>query len=127
MIAIDTSSLRRFAAGERGEDTAAVAAALENDEAVLPPMVVTEALSDPRLDPAFIEALRAMPLLPVLSGYWHRAGELRARLLKRQKKAALADTLIAQSCIDSDVPLITHDRDFRHFVKLGLKLLQGRR
>jgi predicted nucleic acid-binding protein len=114
-------------AGERVEDTTAVAAALEADEAVLPPIVVTEALSDPQLDPDFIQALRAMPLLPVLNGYWHRAGELRANLLKKQTKAALADTLIAQSCIDSDVPLITHDRDFRHFVKLGLKLLQAER
>jgi len=31
----------------------------------------------------------------------------------------LADTLIAQSCIDHDVRLVTRDDDFRHFVRLG--------
>jgi len=36
----------------------------------------------------------------------------------------LADTLIAQSCIDYRVPLITRDSDFRHFAKYcGLILL----
>jgi predicted nucleic acid-binding protein len=35
----------------------------------------------------------------------------------------LGDALIAQSCIDHDVPLITRDTDFRHFAKhCGLKL-----
>jgi predicted nucleic acid-binding protein len=39
-------------------------------------------------------------------------------------KAKLADTLIAQLCIDHEVPLITRDRDFSHFQKFcGLKLL----
>jgi predicted nucleic acid-binding protein len=35
----------------------------------------------------------------------------------------LADTLIAQSCIDHHVPLITRDVDFRHFAKLGMLVL----
>jgi predicted nucleic acid-binding protein len=53
----------------------------------------------------------------------HRAGLLRAELLRGILKAQLADCLIAQSCIDHDIPLITYDRDFRHFVHAGLKLL----
>ena len=36
---------------------------------------------------------------------------------------SLADTLIAQCCMDSDVPLITVDADFRHFVSRGLRLV----
>jgi predicted nucleic acid-binding protein len=35
----------------------------------------------------------------------------------------LADTLIAQSCIDHRLPLITADLDFRHFKPLGLIVL----
>jgi predicted nucleic acid-binding protein len=31
--------------------------------------------------------------------------------------------LIAQSCLDHDIPLITYDHDFRHFVRVGLKLV----
>ena len=35
----------------------------------------------------------------------------------------LADTLIAQCCIDADIPLIAHDRGFRHFAThCGLQL-----
>ncbi len=48
-----------------------------------------------------------------------------ARRLRKQKglRAKIADTLIAQSCIDHDVALITRDGDFRHFAKhCGLKL-----
>jgi predicted nucleic acid-binding protein len=44
-------------------------------------------------------------------------------LITKGFKARLADALIAQACIDSDVALITRDRDFRHFAKhCGLKL-----
>ena len=56
-------------------------------------------------------------------GYWVRAGEARRLLHKHGLKAKVADALIAQSCIDHDVALITRDRDFRHFAKhCGLKL-----
>jgi predicted nucleic acid-binding protein len=44
-------------------------------------------------------------------------------LLARKLRARLPDTLIAQSCIDHDIPLIARDTDFRHFAKhCGLKL-----
>lgn len=47
---------------------------------------------------------------------------MRSMLLSMTLKAKLPDVLIAQSCIDHDIPLITYDRDFRHFVRAGLKL-----
>jgi hypothetical protein len=48
-------------------------------------------------------------------------------LLSQGFKARLGDTLIAQSCLDHDTPLLTRDIDFRHFARLaGLKLLLGR-
>jgi hypothetical protein len=44
-------------------------------------------------------------------------------LLLKGLKARLADALIAQCCIDADVPLIARDSDFRHFKRwCGLKL-----
>jgi predicted nucleic acid-binding protein len=44
--------------------------------------------------------------------------------LKRNKKARVADALIAQSCFDQSTPLVTRDRDFRHFAAAaGLPLL----
>jgi predicted nucleic acid-binding protein len=43
--------------------------------------------------------------------------------MRKGIRAKTADALIAQSCIDHDVALITRDRDFRHFVRhCGLKL-----
>lgn len=38
-------------------------------------------------------------------------------------KAKLADTLIAQACLDHRVPLVTRDLDFRHFAAAGLVLI----
>ena len=44
---------------------------------------------------------------------------LRAKVLARKHRARLAGTLIAQSCIDHGVRLVTRDADFRHFARLG--------
>lgn len=69
------------------------------------------------------ETFLDLPRLEILDGYWERVGNLRASILRQGKRARLADSLIAQSCMDHDVPLITRDRDFRHFVESGLKIL----
>jgi predicted nucleic acid-binding protein len=123
MIAADASSFRRYSVGERGEDVTALEDALRNEDLFFPPPVVAELLSDAKADANIVDVITHIPLLELTDGFWIRAGFLRAKLLQAGHKAALADTLIAQSCIDHNVPLITHDRDFRHFVKAGLKLL----
>ena len=47
-----------------------------------------------------------------------------ARATKTSGAACRYDTLIAQSCLDQSSPLVTRDRDFRHFAKAaGLPLL----
>lgn len=119
MIALDTSSIVAYLAGDRAADTDAADAAIEHKSAVLPPVVLTELLSASNLDRAGRETLLALPVMELLEGYWERAGLLRARLRVHGVKAALADTLIAQSCLDHDVGLITRDRDFRHFAQHG--------
>jgi hypothetical protein len=123
MIAVDTSSLRRFLAGVRGHDVEAVADALENQSMVLPPVVLTEILSDAGALRHATGILSAIPLLEVSDGYWVRAGLLRARVITSGFKSKVADALIAQSCLDHDVVLVTHDRDFRHYERFGLVLL----
>ena len=123
MIALDTSSTIAFLSGERGRDVTALEAALKLRQGVFPPVVVTELLSDPLVRPDLAALIRAVPRLEVLDGYWERAGQLRARLLRRGLKARLADTLIAQSCLDHEVALLTRDRDFRNFANhAGLSL-----
>jgi len=124
MIALDTSSLIAYLHGVRGGDVDAVEIALRSQQAVLPPIVLCELLSDPTLPESTSRIFRQLPLLPVVEGFWERAGLLRASLLARRVKAKLVDVLIAQICLDSDVPLITRDRDFQHFVPLSsLRLL----
>jgi predicted nucleic acid-binding protein len=123
VIALDTSSTIAFLYGERGSDVSAVEAALRFRNGVFPPFVVTELLSDPVVRTGVAALIRAVPRLEVLDGYWERAGELRARLLRRGLKARLADTLIAQSCLDHRVALVTRDHDFRNFAtQAGLSL-----
>lgn len=117
MIAVDTSTLVAYLAGEDDDDTAKLDQSLIAQVLFLPPVVLTEVLSDPKLSPSVRSRLQALPLLSIHPGYWMRAGALRAKLLGLKVKARVGDALIAQSCIDHDVPLITRDVDFRHFAK----------
>lgn len=124
MIAIDTSSLVAYLSGERGFDVEATDLALEHRQAALPPVVLSEVLSDSRLRGDVRALLTALPMLALHDGYWERAGLLRAKAIGQRRKAALADVLIAQSCLDHDVELVTRDRDFRALAAIaGLRLI----
>src|SRR5512144_2775811 len=107
-----------------GPDVDAVDRAVIDQQLTFPPVVLCELLSDPHLPDSARTTLLSLPLLPTVDGFWERAGLLRARLLRAGRKARLADTLIAQSCIDHDIVLITRDADFRHFNRQGLALLR---
>jgi len=125
MIAADTSTWVAFLEGRAGEDARLLDKALADRQVVMVPVVLTELLSDPKLPTEVAETLSGVPLIEIGSGYWRRAGELRAKVLAKRRKARLGDALIAQSCIDRSVPLLTRDRDFRGFaevVKLDLIL-----
>lgn len=123
MIALDTSSVIAFLQGDSGADTIQVDMAFALKQAVLPPVVLTEMLSDPKLKGNVVDLLLQIPTLELSSGFWERAGRNRAKVLAKGYKARVADALIAQACIDHRVPLITRDQDFRHFASLcGLKL-----
>jgi predicted nucleic acid-binding protein len=123
VIAIDTSSLSEYLAGGGGRDVELVETTLRQHHAVLPPVVLTELLSAARLPRSIADVFRRLPLLEVGHGYWERAGTLRAKVRARGLKARLADALIAQSCLDHNVELITRGADFRHFKAAGLRTL----
>lgn len=59
--------------------------------------------------------MREPALSEVEPGYWQRAGLLRAKVLSKRRKARLADALIAQTCADRKIALLTRDKDFRPF------------
>ncbi|MBI2345780.1 MAG: PIN domain-containing protein [Deltaproteobacteria bacterium] len=125
MIALDTSSLIAYLTGGGGNDVERVEDALQHHWAVLPPAVFAELFSDPKLSREIAALFKELPLLALHAGYWERVGLLRAQILQMGRKAHLADALIAQSCIDHDVPLVTRDPDFRHFARPGgLKLFR---
>lgn len=123
MISLDTSALQQFLAKLPGSHGRIIDQAILNREAFIAPIVVAEALSKPDLSSRSAAIILSLPMLLLHDGYWRRAGLLRATLRRAKLRARLADTLIAQSCIDHDLPLITYDDDFRNFVPAGLKLL----
>ncbi len=126
MIAADTSSWIAFLEGSNGQDVQLLDRALEDRQVVMVPVVLTELLSDASLPSHVVKTISDLPLLKVASGYWQRAGALRAKVLTTRRRARLGDALIAQSCIDQSIPLITRDQDFRAFaLAANLSLILG--
>jgi len=117
MIAADTSTWIAFLGGGAGQDVQLLDRALLDAQVLMVPAVLTELLSDPKLPSDVGARLCQIPLVEIEPGYWQRAGALRAKALKRGRKARLGDALIAQSCIDAGVSLVTRDRDFRAFAE----------
>ena len=117
MIAADTSTWIAFFEGDVGEDVDLLDRALAEGQMVIPAPVLTELLSDPKIDRSLVDDLHDLPLLEPKDGFWTRAGRLRAGVLARKRRARLGDALIAQICLDHGVGLITRDRDLRAFVE----------
>ncbi|HSW93372.1 MAG TPA: PIN domain-containing protein [Gammaproteobacteria bacterium] len=117
MIAADTSVLIDYFQGKNNTQTDKLDELFYHHLLILPPTVLVEILSDPLLPKKFIHKIEELPFLELTENYWHRAGMTRSRLIAKKLKARLADTLIAQSCIDHQIPLLTRDADFNHFVK----------
>jgi predicted nucleic acid-binding protein len=117
MIAADTSTWIAFLEGASGDDVQILDRALADRQVLMVPVVLTELLSDSELPDKMAESLRELPMMELEPGYWERAGELRARVLAKGRKARLGDALIAQSCLDHGIALLTRDRDFRGFAE----------
>jgi len=123
MVAVDTSTLIAFIQGSSGVDVATFDERLAANDIVLPPVVLSEFLSEPAMPARHRTLALQLPTIEIADGYWVRAAATRAIVLERKLRARLPDALIAQSCIDTDTALITRDQDFRHFAKhCGLKL-----
>ena len=124
MVAVDTSSWIAFVEGKDGADVESLDQSLASGNMAFPQVVLAEILSEPKLPADQRAIVLELPTIEVTEGYWIRAAATRAKVLTHHLRARLPDTLIAQSCIDHDVALITRDRGFRHFSKhCGLKLV----
>lgn len=112
-----------FLAAHPGDDVDLVTTLLHGDEIVFPPVVLSEIVSAPNLEARVEGMIVKIPLLEITSGYWDRAGRLRARMISVGWNVSLADTLIAQCCLDHGVTLVTRDKGFKPFERhAGLRL-----
>jgi predicted nucleic acid-binding protein len=124
MIAVDTSTWVSYLEGGTGEDVRLLDEALQNKQVVMVPAVLTELLSDPKLPANVAKLLGEIPQMEIETGFWERAGALRATALAKRRRARLGDALLAQTCLDGAVALVTRDRDFGAFVQgTGLAVL----
>jgi len=125
MISADTSVLVEYMRGAKGADIDLLDKAMDSARFAISPIVICELLSDYKLSEAVIKKIMSLPVLEIYEGYWRRAGFMRAKLISKKLRARTADSLVAQSCIDHNMPLITRDVDFRHFEKhCGLKIIK---
>jgi predicted nucleic acid-binding protein len=123
MLCLDTSSLIAYLQGEEGADVDMIDQALIDQVGVLSPVTVMELFSDPDLSPTLRRTNLELPALSITEGFWERAGLLRTKVFRIARRATLADTLIAQSCLDHRATLVTRDRDFMVFVSTaGLRV-----
>ena len=123
MICADTSVWISFFNGESRSEVVSFEQALTDGTLIMAPPVLAELLSFPKIEKADIGLVSQLPRLEIKAGYWERVGNLRKSILQKGLKARLADSLIAQSCIDSECALLAIDQDYRHFAKLGLKFI----
>ena len=115
MLAADTSTWIAFLEGAPGQDSQLLQQALTDRQVLMIPIVLTELLSDPALSSGVAETLTEIPMIEVEPGYWQRTGLLRAKVLSMPRKARLGDALIAQTCLDRGISLLTRDENFRAF------------
>ena len=122
-MAVDSSTLIAYLQGDQGRDVDAFDKSLAAGDLAVPPIVLAEVLCQPKLPEKHRALVLALPRLDILTDYWVRAAASRSIVLARGLRARMADTLIAQSCLDHNIALIARDGDFRHFAKhCGLKL-----
>ena len=94
MIVVDTSTWVAYLEGGEGEDAQLLDQALENRQVVMAPVVLTELLSDPQISSGVAKTLLEIPLIEIESGFWQRAGILRARVLAKRRARAQSPAML---------------------------------
>ncbi|GIU66463.1 PIN domain-containing protein [Candidatus Phycosocius spiralis] len=125
MIVADSSVLIPWAEGDTTKKTDLLGYHIEQQTLRVVPISITELLSARVLRPEIRLLADALSVLELKDGYWSRAGILRGLCLASGRSARLADALIAQACLDADLPLLTNDKDFEVFQVIGGLKLTG--
>lgn len=114
MIA-DTSIWVDHFLGKSGADLEHFKNALHEGRIVMAPVVLAELLSSKKM-PSIVESLLLeVPFATPGPNFWKKAGLLRRLLAKQGINASLADCLIAQSCLEKNLPLLTRDKTIKKF------------
>jgi hypothetical protein len=71
MIAVDSSIVVAYMQGERGTKVDMFVASLRAGDVVLPPVALTEILSDPHLPAEHRRLILGWPVLEIVDGYWY--------------------------------------------------------
>jgi predicted nucleic acid-binding protein len=119
LIVADSSVLIPWAEGHVTAKTDLLNYHMQQKTLRVAPVSITELLSTRDLRPEIRLVAETLDLLELRDGYWARAGMLRGRCLAAGRRARLADALIAQACLDADLPLLTDDKDFGIFQAIG--------
>jgi predicted nucleic acid-binding protein len=124
LIVADSSVLIPWAEGNPTDKTRLLRFHMQQRTLRVAPVSITELLSAPNLRPEVRLVAETLDLLELRDGYWARTGLLRGRCIAAGGRARIADALIAQACLDADLPLLTNDADFEVFKLIGgLKLV----
>jgi predicted nucleic acid-binding protein len=129
VLVVDTSVWIDFLNGYRSVESEYLAACLADDvPVVLPGLVLAEILAGLRTEAEAVRIgslLAALDAAPEPSVEDYRAAAAIYRSCRRAGRAvgAIADCLIAQTCLRNDYVLLTRDRDFvRISAATGLRL-----
>lgn len=121
MIGVDASAIIPWLKQDSGADF--LQELVAGGRAAVAPVTITELFSDKRGIDTVADAIKGFRVIDLTTGHWERAGAMRAALRTAGRKAPMADALIAQACIDANIPLLTRDADFKVYADLfGLKL-----
>lgn len=117
MILVDSSVWIDFFAGKIGPGSDLVRKAIENKEDIcVCGVIMTEVLQGIRSDKEFKrvdEILSDLVYLPITKDIFIKAAKI-YRMLRKQGKTVRSpvDCMIASVCLEHDVRLLHHDRDF---------------
>ena len=116
-VVVDTSVLLDFLSGIPSQS---LRQAVLQGHAMLPPMVVSEAVSGemtPEERFALGEVLQDVPVHPTPLGHWIDVGLLRRQLRRKGLTVTLPDAHVAQCALDLDAVLLTRDAIFAEIAR----------
>ena len=115
MICFDTCVWIAYFGGEESREVELLDYHLKIHAVIMHPVVLAELFSDAEMPEGIRGSLLSLPEIKLLDGFWARVGRLRGQMRAAQMTPKLADTLIAQGCIESNTPLVTRDHGFQRF------------